>query len=365
MFEPSVCESTDSCDTFVQTPPPPVARPPDVAAALGDLLAGRDLGVEHSEVLFTALVHGRLDAIEISALCAALSVKGETADEIAGAARALRRAAAPFDRPDYVFADSCGTGGDGAGTINISTAVAFAAAACGLPVAKHANRSVSSACGSLDLMKAAGAGIEVPAQVARRCLDEVGVCILNAPQYHRGIRHAMPVRRTLGVRTIFNLLGPLINPARPAVQLVGVFDPGRCRPLAQTLRALGVKAALVVHGSGLDEIAIHGPTRATLLRDGRLTDLEITPEDAGIARAPLSALAGGDVAANTRRVLRILGGQGSAPERAAIAINAGALLWLAGRAGNLREGAACVLDVLAGGAALARLNRYVEMSHGA
>ena len=364
MFNPSVCESTDSCDPFIETPTP-VARPPDVAAMIGDLLDRQDLSTPDSDALFSALVNGRLGEIETSAACAALKVKGETTNEIIGAARALRRAAEPFAAPDYAFADSCGTGGDGAGTINISTAVAFAVAACGLPVAKHANRSVSSACGSLDVMEAMGARIEVPAPVARRCLDKVGVCILNAPQYHRGIRHAMPVRCTLGVRTIFNLLGPLINPARPAFQLVGVYESRLCRPLAQALAALGTRAALVVHGSGLDEIALHGPTRATLLRDGALTDLEITPEEAGLARAPRSALTGAGADENARRIRRILGGAGRAPERAAIALNAGALLWLAGRAESLRAGADRVLDVLASGAPLARFNRYVEISHAA
>src|SRR3546814_9574888 len=188
----------------------------------------------------------------------ALRLKGETTDELIGAARALRAFDAPLERPDYPFADTCGTGGDGSGAINVATAVAFVAAAAGLPVAKHGNRSVTSRCGSADVLEQLGAKLDVPAEVSRKALDETGVCFLFAPRYHPGLRHAGPVRRALKVRTIMNVLGPCVNPAEPGVQLLGVADPRLLEPVARTLAALGVERALVVHGAGLDEIALHG-----------------------------------------------------------------------------------------------------------
>src|SRR5439155_4796138 len=182
---------------------------------------------------------------------------GETSEELIGAAAALRRAAQPFPSPDYLFADSCGTGGDFSGSINVSTAAGIVAAACGLPVVKHGNRSFTSQCGSADVLEALGAKLDVSAERSRAILDQTGFCFLLAPLYHPGIAHAGPVRRALKVRTIMNLLGPCLNPARPQVQLLGVPDPSLLRPIAETLDALGVERALVVHGSGLDEIALH------------------------------------------------------------------------------------------------------------
>src|SRR5206468_4269633 len=214
-------------------------------------------------------------------------MKGETADEMIGAAHALSAAAQPFDRPDYLFADCCGTGGDGSGLINVSTAKAFVAAAAGLPIAKHGNRSVSSRCGSADVLEALGAKIDIAPVLARELLDETGFCFLFAPAYHPGMKHAALVRRQLSVRTIMNLLGPCINPARPPVQLLGVADPRMLRRVAQTLDAMGVAEALVVHGSGLDEVALHGETLAVRLSGDEIEELEITPEQAGLERAPL------------------------------------------------------------------------------
>src|SRR5512139_3326010 len=194
---------------------------------LPGLLGGRDLGEEDSRHLFERLVLGRLEPAEIAGMLIALRVKRETAAEMIGAARALFAAATPFDRPDYLFADCCGTGGDGSGSINVSTATAFVAAACGLPVAKHGNRSVSSQCGSADVLEALGARLEMAPETARSLLDEIGFCFLFAPAYHPGMKHASLVRRQLSVRTVMNLLGPCINPARPPVQLLGVAEIGR------------------------------------------------------------------------------------------------------------------------------------------
>ena len=202
-------------------------------------------------------------------------------------------------------------------------------------------------------------------EIARRCLDEVGVCFLFAPQYHAGVRHAMSVRRAFGTRTIFNVLGPLANPARPPVQIVGVYDPELCVPLAVTLAMLGLQAALVVHGDGLDEIALHGTTRAALYRDGRLSELELTPEEAGLARRPLDELRGGRPADNAAAFRALLAGQGNGAYRDAVALNVGALAWISGRHASLAEGVGQALEVLTSGRCAERLARWIEISRDA
>jgi anthranilate phosphoribosyltransferase len=324
-----------------------------------------DLTQAETGALFERLVHGDLDPIQISALLAGLRTKGETPEEIAGAARALRAAAAPFPKPDYPCADSCGTGGDGAHTINVSTAVAIVAAEMGIPVVKHGNRSVSSKCGSADLLEQLGVRIDASPEVSRRCLDEVGICFLFAPQYHGGLRHAMPVRQALGIRTVFNLLGPLVNPAAPAYQVMGVYDPGLCVPVARVLNLLGCRAALVVHGSGLDEIALHGETTAALLRDGVVTEMTLSPEDVGLFIAPLEQIRGGEAEENARAITRLLKGQGETAHRAVVGLNAGALAWVFGAADDLEAGTGVALEAIDRGQCFDRLVRFGELSHGA
>jgi anthranilate phosphoribosyltransferase len=331
---------------------------------LPKLLAGDDLSQDESEHLFERLVLGRLEPAEIAGMLIALRMKGETADEMIGAARALSAAAQPFERPDYLFADCCGTGGDGSGLINVSTATAFVAAAAGLPIAKHGNRSVSSRCGSADVLEALGAKIDVGPEHARSSLDQTGFCFLFAPAYHPGMKHAALVRRQLSVRTIMNLLGPCINPARPPVQLLGVADPRMLRRIAETLNAMGVSQALVVHGSGLDEVALHGETLAVRLSDGEITQLVIAPEDAGIERAPLNVVTGGDPAENAQRLRALLSGKGSEAESDITILNAAALLHTAGKAATLKDAAAEARDVLLSGSAGKVLDSYVEASRG-
>lgn len=339
----------------------PAASPEDI---LGLLYAGEDLAQAETETLFRALVAGELDDAAIAAMLVALKLKGETADELIGAARALRAADLPFARPDYLFADSCGTGGDGSGTINLSTAVAFVAAAAGLPVAKHGNRSVTSRCGSADVLEHLGIKLDVPAAVSRRALDEAGICFLFAPAYHPGLKHAGPVRRRLKVRTIMNILGPCVNPAEPPVQLLGVAEERLLEPVAQTLAALGVGRAMVVHGGGLDEVALHEATQAARLADGRIERLTLTPEQAGFERAPLSALRGGGPEENGERLKSLLMGYGTSAERHALALNAGALLMTAGKAETLKNGAELALSAIASGDALRALNGLVEITNG-
>jgi len=339
------------------------AAPEPKEDALALLYAGEALTRDQAQSLFEALVEGRLDEPAIAAMLVALRIRGETTDELIGAARALRAADAPFDRPDYLFADSCGTGGDGAGTINLSTAVAFVAAAAGLPVAKHGNRSVTSRCGSADVLEHLGVRLDMPAAVSRRALDEIGLCFLFAPAYHPGLKHAGPVRRALGIRTIMNILGPCVNPAEPPVQLLGVAEARLIEPVARTLAALGVERAMVVHGSGLDEVALHGETQAVLLAGGRLEALTIAPEDVGLARTPLARIQGGGPEENGERLKALLYGYGAPAERQAVALNAGALLFTAGKAGTLREGVETALQILGTGAGYRLLQALVEIGN--
>lgn len=331
-------------------------------AGLTRLLHGESLAAADSHELFGAVIRGELTDIDITALLVALRLKGETADEIAGAAQALRASALEFIRPDYAFADIVGTGGDGSGSINISTAVAFVAAEAGLPVAKHGNRSVSSLCGSADLLERFGVKLDMAPDIARHCLDQAGVTFLFAPHYHRGVRHVMPVRRHLATRTVFNLIGPLVNPARPPIMLVGVYDARLCTTVAETLGLLGCERALVVNGLGLDEIALHGETHAAALADGRVSDWRFSPADFGVNTLPLAALAGGDPEHNAVAVEAVLRGRGPEAHNAAVAVNTAALLHLSGLAENLAEGYARARTVLATGRAWERVRSLAALS---
>jgi anthranilate phosphoribosyltransferase len=328
------------------------------------LLEGENLDRPGARSLFEHIVEGRLAEPLMAAAFVALRLKGETAEELTGAALALRSAARSFPSPGYLFADSCGTGGDYSGSINVSTAAGLVAAACGLPVVKHGNRSFTSKCGSADVLEALGARLDLSALESREILDQTGFCFLLAPLYHPGIAHAGPVRRALKVRTIMNLLGPCLNPARPKVQLLGVADAKLLRPIAETLRRLGVERALVVHGSGLDEIALHGFTQAVRVDGEDLEDLEITPELAGLRRRPIETIAGGSPADNARLLLALLQGNGRDSDRDVVALNAGALLATAGVAPTLRDGTQMALEAVRSGAALGVLNAFVEASSG-
>ena len=342
----------------------PAGDDPAAELAITRLLDGNDLARAASRRLFARIVEGTLSEPLMAAAFVALRVKGETSSELIGAAEALRSAARAFPSPAYLFADSCGTGGDFSGSINVSTAAGLVAAACGLPVVKHGNRSFTSRCGSADVLEALGARLDLTAMESREILDQAGFCFLLAPLYHPGVAHAGPVRRALKVRTIMNLLGPCLNPARPGVQLLGVADPMLLRPIAETLCALGVERALVVHGSGLDEVALHGFTQAISLESGRLEELEITPEQAGLDRMPLRRIRGGRPAENARRLAALLAGRGGEADTAIVGLNAGALLMTAGRAATLREGVDMAMDALRSGAANAVLTHFVEASRG-
>ncbi|MGM7883673.1 anthranilate phosphoribosyltransferase [Yersinia enterocolitica] len=315
---------------------------------LEKLFRAESMTQAESQLLFAAIVRGELEASQLAAALISMKVRGETPAEIAGAAQALLADAQPFPRPDYLFADIVGTGGDGTNSINISTASAFVAASCGVKVAKHGNRSVSSRSGSSDLLAAFGIRLDMSAEQSRLALDELGVCFLFAPQYHAGFRHAMPVRQQLKTRTLFNVLGPLINPARPPLALIGVYSPELVLPIAKTLKVLGYQRAAVVHGGGMDEVAIHAPTQVAELNNGSIESYELAPEDFGLNRFELGSLQGGAPEENRDILARLLQGKGEAAHAAAVAANVALLLKLHGQE-NLRHNAQQALEMIHSG----------------
>lgn len=326
----------------------------DSRQALDQLLSGRSLDRQQTEALFGRLMDGELGDVHKTALLVALRMKGETAPEIAGAAAAMRRRvlAIPHSRPAVV--DTCGTGGDGRGTFNVSTAAALVAAAGGVAIAKHGNRSVSSRCGSADVLAALGVAVEVSPEDAGRALDAIGLAFLFAPRLHPAMAQVMPVRRELGVRTIFNVLGPLTNPAGARRQLLGVYAPELVEVLAQVLVELGSDHAMVVHGEGLDEITTTGSTRVAEVRDGRVEVYEVEPERFGLRRAVAGDLAGGDPEHNAGLLRRVLEGE-AGPLADITALNAGAALYVGGIAPSLAAGVETARELLATGAAAAKL----------
>ncbi len=297
----------------------------------------------------TEVLTGQCTDAQIAALLVALHMKGETVEEIVGFAEAIRAAAVPLDLSESslldasgtgrdALVDTCGTGGDTSGTFNISTATAFVVAGAGVRVAKHGNRSVTSKCGSADVMESLGVNINLAQEKIANCLAKVGIAFLFAPALHSAMKHVQVARRELHLRTVFNLLGPLTNPARATCQVVGVYSIDLVEKLAEALGMLGVKRALVVHGSdGLDEITITGPTRVAELRNGQVHTYEVTPEEFGLKRAALAEISGGDAAANAELIREILNGKKSA-RRDVVVLNAAAALVAAGRADHLRDG---------------------------
>lgn len=330
--------------------------------ALESLYQGQDLTQQQSQQLFSQVVKGEVDNITLSSLLTALKIKGESPEEIAGAAAALIDNASDIERPDYPFADIVGTGGDGHNTINISSTAAIVAAACGVKVAKHGNRSVSSRSGSADLFREFGLELTMSAPTARHCLDQSGLCFLFAPNYHAGIKHAMEVRTTLKTRTLFNLLGPLVNPARPSHILIGVYSPDLLLPFAKTLQLLGYQNAMVVHGSGLDELALHGPSQVVEVNGDELTSYTVSPQDFGLSNFQLQDIEGGEPEENKQMIEAILQGKGQPAHEAAVAMNTAALLKLTGHAADFTSGCQQALDVIRSGKALNTLLQSAELS---
>jgi anthranilate phosphoribosyltransferase len=326
---------------------------------LEQMLQGRSLSADDATALMQGWLAGTIEPELTGALLAALRCKGVSGEELAAMAQVLREATSlPGERPALKLVDTCGTGGDGADTFNISTAVAFVAAACGATVAKHGNRSASGKVGSADVLEALGLNLTAPPEAVVAALPASGVTFLFAPGWHPALVDLAPLRRRLGVRTVFNLLGPLVNPLRPEAQVLGVARPELLEPMAGALSRLGLERAVVVHGhGGLDEASLAGVNQLRLVEGSKVHTLEIDPRELGLAPAPLEALAGGDLAANRRILEAVLRGEGNTAQREVVALNTALVLWAAGRADSVRSGLDQALAALSGDAAWQRLER--------
>ena len=333
----------------------------DLRSLLALVASGRSLAEAEAEAAFDIIMSGDATPSQMGGFLMALRVRGETVDEIAGAARIMRAKAVAIDAPPGAI-DTCGTGGNSSGSFNISTASALVVAGCGVPVAKHGNRALSSKSGSADVLTALGVNIEADLAVVRACLWEIGLGFLMAPRHHSATRHVAPTRVELGTRTIFNLLGPLSNPARARRQLVGVFAPEWVRPMAEVLGRLGGERAWVVHGDGLDELTTAGPTAVAALDHGAVESFEITAEDAGLPPARLEDLRGGEPAHNAQLMRGLLDG-GGGPLRDVVLLNSAAALLVAGRAANLYEGAELAARAIDSGAARRVLHDLVARTN--
>ncbi len=328
---------------------------------IAEIAAGRTLDEEQAEAAFEILMSGEASPAQIGGLLMGLRARGETAAELTGAARVMRRKAASVTAPPASI-DCCGTGGDGLKTYNISTAVGFVLAACGVPVAKHGNRAASSRSGAADVLAALGVNLDADFAVLEKALHEVGFCFLMAPRHHAAMRHVGPVRQELGSRTIFNLLGPLANPAGTKRQLIGVFDGDYLEMMAQVLHGLGSEAAWVVHGAdGMDELTVTGPTEVSALKDGAIERFTVIPEQAGLRRHSLEALTGGDAETNAAALHAVLSGDKDAyaAYRDIVLINAAAALIVADKAADLETGADLAASAIDEGRALAVLDTYI------
>ena len=334
-----------------------------IQEAIGDLIAGADLGRARTRAVMDQIMSGQATDAQIGAFLVALRIKGETIDEIVGCAEVMREKATPIVtvRPELI--DTCGTGGDASGTFNISTTVAFVACGAGLAVAKHGNRSISSQCGSADVLAALGVNVEASPEKVGECIDEVGIGFLFAIALHGAMKHAIGPRRELATRTVFNILGPLTNPAGAKRQLIGVFDGALTEALAGVLRELGSEQALVVHGSdGLDEITLTGPTQVTELRDGQVSTRQIHPGDFGLQTVSAEALKGGDADYNARILRGVLDGE-EGPQRDVVLLNAGAAMVVGGLAEDITAGLDVARASIDSGKARHALDRLVEVSN--
>src|SRR3984885_375742 len=316
----------------------------DLRPFLARVAAGQRLSEAEAEAAFEIIMSGDATPSQMGGLLMGMRVRGESVDEITGAARIMRSKAVAIKAPPGTI-DTCGTGGDGSGTFNVSTAAALVLAGAGVPVAKHGNRALSSRSGSADVLTALGVNIDCDMAIVQRCLDEIGIGFLMAPRHHSATRHVAPTRGELATRTIFNLLGPLSNPAGATRQLVAVFAAQWVVPMAEVLGRLGAEHAWVVHGSGIDELTTAGVTTVAEFKDGRVKSFEVAPEDAGLPRASVDDIKGGEPAHNAALMRAVLTGERGAMRDIAL-LNAAAAFIVAGRAADLHEGAAIAADTL-------------------
>lgn len=336
-----------------------------IQEAIRKVVEKKDLTQAEAKGAMEAIMAGEATPAQIAAFITSLRMKGETVDEISGCAQAMRESAVRIRPRVDRLVDTCGTGGDGANTFNISTAAAFVVAGGGVAVAKHGNRSVSSQCGSADVLEALGVQIDLSPDAVEACIEEVGIGFLFAPRFHASMRHAIGPRREIGIRTIFNLLGPLTNPASARVQVVGVYDSALTEPIAQVLHRLGVEEAFVVHGlDRLDEISITGETKVSQLSKGEVSTFVVHPRDVGLSTSAPSEIRGGNAEQNAEIVRRVLSGEGG-PKRDIVLLNAGAAFVAAGRASRLEDGVALAAAVIDEKKALERLEALIDFTRGA
>ena len=328
-----------------------------IVAAIGKLVEQQNLTEEEAAQAMRQIMEGGATPAQIAAFLTALRIKGETIEEITGCARVMREKATPIRAPYPNVIDTCGTGGDGSQTFNISTTAAFVVAGAGVPVAKHGNRAMSSRCGSADLLQALGVVIELNPEMAEQCLAEVGITFLFAPLFHSAMKHAIGPRREIGVRTIFNILGPLTNPAGAKYQILGVSRKELAEPMARVLRNLGSTRAFVVHGAdGLDEITTAGETHVTALDAGKIASYTVSPEQFGLRRVRPGALAGGEARQNAEITVAVLEGK-QGPQRDVVLLNAAAALAVAGAVPDPQAGLQLAAHAIDSGAALEKLRR--------
>ncbi len=333
-----------------------------IREALKKIIQRQDLDEAEMTSVMTEIMSGEVTDAPIGAFMGALATKGETFAELAGAARAMRRKAARIQCPASTIVDTCGTGGDASHTFNISTTTAFVVAGCGVTVAKHGNRSVSSQCGSADVLEALGMRLDMDPELVEEAVQEIGIGFLFAPRFHGAMRHAATARKDVGIRSIFNMLGPLTNPAGANCQLLGVYAPELTEMFAQALKRLGTRRALVVHGhDGLDEITTCAPTRVSELKDGLIHTYEISPEQLLGDLAQPQALAGGGPSDNADITREILRGK-KGPKRDVVVVNAAAALMAADAAGDFKEGMAQAENAIDNGKAADKLNRLIQFS---
>ena len=338
-----------------------------IRETMNDLLAGKSLKIKQAEQVMDEIMNGKATPAQIAGFLIALRLKGETPDEIAGCARAMRNAAVTVQPERTDIIDTCGTGGDRAGTFNISTTTAFVVAGAGLGVAKHGNRSVSSRSGSADVLEALDVNLNLTPEQVAQAIDEIGIGFIFAPHFHPAMKHAIGPRRELGVRTVFNILGPLTNPAGANAQLLGVYDGALTETLARVLQQLGSRAAYVVHGhGGLDELSTTGPNRVSCFGvapgNGQLVTETLDPQALGFTVAPPEALDGGTPEENARITRAILAGEDRSPRRDVVVLNAAAALTVGGKAADLTEGVERATESIDSGAALQALEQLASYS---
>jgi anthranilate phosphoribosyltransferase len=327
------------------------------------LVEGHDLTRQEAGLTMDTILRGDATPSQIAAFITALRMKGETIDEITGLAEKMREHAVNIFPHSKNLVDTCGTGGDLSGTFNISTVSALVAAGAGVVIAKHGNRSVSSRCGSADLLEALGVKIEIDPKQVEECINRTGIGFIFAPNFHKAMRFAMPSRKEIGIRTVFNILGPLTNPARAAAQVLGVFSRDLTETMAQVLKNLGAREALVVHGmDGLDEISVGDETRVSHLRGGKIESYFIKPEDLGIPRAPREKILGGSAAENAEIAINILKQEEKGAPRQVVLLNAAAAICVGGKAKDLKEGLKLAAQSIDSGAALKKLEELVQFT---